>query len=267
MRSIKELSDLTGRVALITGGAGHIGRTIAEGLAELGASIAIVDINADAMREVTSVISEKYGTKCEGLKVDLENEAEIKEIPRRIEERFGSLNIVINNAAFVGENKLEGWVTSFSEQSIETWRRAVEVNLTAAFALTQACTDLLKKSKRGSVINIGSTYGLVGPDMSIYKGTEMGNPAAYAASKGGLIQLTRWLSTVLAPEVRVNSLSPGGVERGQPKTFQSEYVKRTPLKRMASEEDYKGAALYLASDLSSYVTGHNLVVDGGWTAW
>ena len=117
------------------------------------------------------------------------------------------------------------------------------------------------------MINVGSIYGMVGPDMRLYEGTTMGNPAAYAASKGGLLQFTRWLATILAPEVRVNSITPGGVWRNQPEAFHERYKARTPLRRMAHEEDFKGAVAYLASDLSSYVTGHNLLVDGGWTVW
>ena len=267
MSTVNDLMSLNGRVSLITGGAGHIGRTIASGFAELGSSIILLDVNKGMLDEVSFSISKKYGVDCKGIVVDLENEQEIKNVSKMVEDDFGKLNVIVNNAAFVGEKKLKGWVTPFLEQTTETWKRALDVNLTAGFTLIQSCSELMKKSGKGSVINIGSTYGIVGPDMSIYEGTNMGNPAAYAASKGGLIQLTRWLSTVLAPDIRVNSLSPGGVERGQPASFQKEYVKRTPLGRMAKEEDYIGGAVYLASDLSSYVTGHNLVIDGGWTAW
>jgi NAD(P)-dependent dehydrogenase (short-subunit alcohol dehydrogenase family) len=117
------------------------------------------------------------------------------------------------------------------------------------------------------VINIGSIYGLLGPDMRLYDGTEMGNPAYYAAAKGGIVQLTRYWATTLAPEVRVNCVAPGGVWRQQPDSFHERYKSRTPLRRMATEEDLKGAVAYLSSDLSAYVTGHILVVDGGWTAW
>jgi NAD(P)-dependent dehydrogenase (short-subunit alcohol dehydrogenase family) len=141
------------------------------------------------------------------------------------------------------------------------------VNLTAPFFLVQACAKALARSGHGSVINIGSTYGIVGPDMRLYQGTTMGNPAAYAATKGGLMQVTRWLATVMAPKVRVNAVSYGGMKRGQPAAFQRRYVARTPLRRMATEEDAKGAVAFLASDMSAYVTGHNLIVDGGWTAW
>jgi NAD(P)-dependent dehydrogenase (short-subunit alcohol dehydrogenase family) len=267
MRTIQELMNLSGRVALVTGGAGHIGQNMAEAFSEAGAKVILLDREESNSSEVAKSIQDKYGNEVIALNVNLSSEEEIKAVPGKIDEMFGRLDIIVNNAAFVGTSNLEGWVVPYEEQSIDTWRQALEVNLTACFTLIQSCTPLLKKNGKGSVINIGSTYGVVGPDMSIYEGTHMGNPAAYAASKGGLIQLTRWLSTVMAPEVRVNTLTPGGVERGQPESFQKEYIKRTPLKRMASEEDYKGAALFLGSDMSSYITGHNLVVDGGWTAW
>jgi NAD(P)-dependent dehydrogenase (short-subunit alcohol dehydrogenase family) len=150
---------------------------------------------------------------------------------------------------------------------MDTWRMAMEVNLTGVFALVQQCHLLLKKSKKASVINIASIYGFLGPDMGLYKGTGLGNPAAYAASKGGLIQLTRWLSTNLAPDVRVNAISIGGVFRNHKEPFLSRYIKKTPLGRMAREEDILGAALYLAGDASSYMTGQNLIIDGGLSAW
>jgi NAD(P)-dependent dehydrogenase (short-subunit alcohol dehydrogenase family) len=148
-----------------------------------------------------------------------------------------------------------------------TWRRALEVNLTEPFVLIQAAANDLRASGRGSVINVSSIYGLVGPDWRLYDDTSLGNPAAYAASKGGLVQLTRWLATTLAPYVRVNAIAPGGVFRNTPEPFLGRYVARTPLGRMAQEEDIKGAVAYLASDLSAYVTGQCLAVDGGWTAW
>jgi NAD(P)-dependent dehydrogenase (short-subunit alcohol dehydrogenase family) len=129
------------------------------------------------------------------------------------------------------------------------------------------CESALRESGHGSVINVSSIYGVVGPNYGLYEGTALGNPGAYAASKGGVIQLTRWLATTLAPNVRVNCISPGGIERGQNEQFQDRYTALTPLKRMGREEDLKGAVAFLASDLSQYVTGQNLMVDGGWTAW
>jgi NAD(P)-dependent dehydrogenase (short-subunit alcohol dehydrogenase family) len=180
---------------------------------------------------------------------------------------FQRLDILVNCAGLIGAAELPGWGTPFDEQRSDTWRKALEVNLTAAFVLTQASASVLAASGHGSVINVASIYGMVGPDMRLYHGMPMGNPAAYAASKGGLLQLTRWVATALAPRVRVNAITPGGVWRGQPDAFRQRYEERTPLGRMAREEDLKGAVAFLASDLSAYVTGHNLVVDGGWTAW
>lgn len=259
--------DLSGRSALVTGGAGHIGTSFCETLAEAGAKVAVLDIDPDRIEKTVSNLTEKFGIHCTGLAVDLSNEEDVIAAPAQIVNRLGSLDILVNCAAFVGTSNLSGWVTEFEKQSVETWRAALETNLTAAFALIQAATPYLRKSGHGSIINIGSTYGVVGPDMSLYEGTAMGNPAAYAASKGGLTQLSRWLATTLAPDIRVNCISPGGIERGQDQQFIKRYVDRTPMKRMGTEEDMKGALLFLASDMSAYVTGQNLLVDGGWTAW
>ena len=267
MKKISELSNLEGHVALITGGAGNIGSNMAMALDEMGATVVIVDKHEDRCMAVLEKIQKVSDKKHTYFLADLEKEKEVLSIVDSVSKKFGQLDVLINNAAFVGESDLEGFTTPFKDQSIKTWRRALEVNLSVPFLLSQKFAPLLSKNKRGSIINIGSTYGIVGPDMSIYEGTDMGNPAAYAASKGGLIQLTRWLSTILAPDIRVNAISPGGVSRGQPASFQEKYVKKTPLGRMAEESDYIGATVFLASQLSKYVTGSNLVVDGGWTAW
>lgn len=267
MRSLKELMDLRGRVALITGGGGHIGAVVCEALAELGAAIAVLDIGNESCAEVATRIHKTYGVETLPLVIDLSDEMVVKPLPERVLGRFGRLDILVNCAALAGTLQLKGWTDPFLDQRSDTWRLALEVNLTAPFVLVQACASALTASGHGSVVNIGSIYGMVGPDMRLYEETTLGNPAAYAASKGGLLQLTRWLATVLAPKVRVNSISPGGVWRDQPEPFHQRYVSRTPLARMATEEDLKGAIAYLASDLSTYVTGHNLVVDGGWTAW
>ena len=266
-RTLKELMDLQNRVALITGGAGHIGRVLGESLAELGASIAVLDIDQAAADTVAADIAANHIVKAQGLAVDLTDLAAVKSAPARVVEEYGRLDVVIHSAAYGGDTKFPGWAVPFDEQTGEAFERALRVNLTAAFVLAQAARGPLTDSGHGSIVLISSIYGLVGPDMSLYEGTSMANPAGYGASKGGLLQLMRHLATVLAPAVRVNAISPGGVWRQQPKAFHDRYSRRTPLGRMATEEDLKGAAAYLASDLSRYVTGHNLVVDGGWTAW
>lgn len=267
MKSLQELMDLRGRVALVTGGGGHIGAAMCEALAELGSAIVALDMVEESSTEVAKKIHNTYGVETLPLVVDLCDEESVRSVLGKVSGRFGRLDILVNCAALVGTSALQGWTTPFLKQSAATWRLALELNLTVPFMLVQACTEALAASGHGSVINVSSTYGMVGPDMGMYENTTMGNPAAYAASKGGLLQLTRWLATVLAPDIRVNAITPGGVERSQPEAFRERYVARTPLKRMATEEDFKGAVTYLASDLSAYVTGHNLVVDGGWTVW
>jgi len=266
-RSLRQLTDLSGRVALVTGGAGHIGRSLAEALAELGAGICILDLDAAVCEAVARQIASDYGVPVLPLAVDLASEAQVRAAPAPVLAELGRLDVLVNCAALVSSANLTGWTAPFDRQSSDAWRLALEVNLTAPFLLSQACARALEASGHGAIVNIGSLYGIAGPDMRLYEGTRMGNAAAYAASKGGLLQLTRWLATVLAPHVRVNAITPGGLWRDQPEAFCQRYVERTPLSRMGSEEDMKGAVAYLASDLSAYVTGQNLVVDGGFTAW
>lgn len=267
MKTINELASMKNKVALITGGGGHIALAMSEAILESGGRVLLVDMNQDRLDQSKAILEKQFNVQVDCLRIDLENQKEIETVPSYVESHYGRLDVLINNAGFVGDTKLEGWCVPFEDQSIETWRRAVEVNLNSAFYLSKLLTPLMKKTGNASVINVGSIYGMVGPDMGIYEGTTMGNPAAYAASKGGLIHLSKWMSTVLAPDIRVNSMTPGGVFRNQAEAFHAAYLKKTPLKRMATEEDFKGATIYLASNLSSYVTGHNLVIDGGWTAW
>lgn len=267
MKTVKELMDLKGRVVVITGGAGHIGAEMAEALAELGATIVVLDIVQDQSEAVAKRLSRRYGAEALSHVVDLRDAQGIRSVPEFVRKHFGRLDVLINCAAMVGSLELKGWVAPFQEQSLDVWREALEVNLTAPFLLTQACAELLAVSGCGSVVNVSSIYGMVGPDWRLYEGTPMGNPAAYSASKGGLLQLTRWLATTLAPAIRVNAITAGGVYRSTQEPFLSRYLTRVPAGRMATEEDFKGAVAYLASDLSLYMTGQNLVVDGGWTAW
>ncbi len=266
MRNVRTLFDLTGRAAIVTGGAGHIGSAIADALAELGAHVAIVDMDASRARNVASAIGTQHSVQVMPLAVDLEDEASVREIPKRVVDELGRLDVLVNCAALVGTSGLEGWAVPIRSQSVKSWRRALEVNLTAPFVLAQAAMEALGAHNCGAIVNVLSIYGLVGPDERLYEGTPLGNPAAYGASKAGLMQLTRHLATTLAP-IRCNAITPGGVERGQADAFKERYVARTPLGRMAIEEDFKGAAAFLASDASAYVTGQNIVVDGGWTAW
>ena len=265
MRKLRELMDLSGRVALVTGGAGFIGRAVCQALCENGCKVIVMD-RVSQSPELRQLMDEA-NTEISYVEVDLENEASVRAALSEIEDKYHRLDVLINNAAYVANNSLEGWTTNFTNQDIRTWRSALEVNLTSCMVICQSLAPALAASGGGSIINIGSIYGSFGPDWSLYDGTSMGNPAAYAASKGGLIQLSRWLATTLAPHVRVNSVSPGGVARGQPQDFVSRYEAKTPLGRMATEEDFKGIIALLSSDASAYITGQDILVDGGWSAW
>ena len=263
MKKITELASLAGRRAILTGGAGNIGQAVAETLIELGAQVVITDLDKDACRQR----ADELGSNALPLVCDLANEQSTRETVRTAIKSLGGLDILIHCAAYVGTTSIPGWGVPFDQQTVDSWDNALRVNLTSAFVLAQEVHEALCVNGHGSIILFSSIYGMVGPDMGLYADTTMANPAGYGASKGGLLQLTRYLATILAPKVRVNAISPGGVWRNQPEVFQERYQTRTPLRRMAVEEDLKGATAFLASDLSAYVTGQNLVVDGGWTAW
>lgn len=266
MTTINALINLKGRRALITGAAGGLGRIMTQTLAELGADLVLLDCAGTPLAALAEETKKTWAVDVTVRHCDLESQAE-RDVLITDLKQAGRLSILINNAAFVGTSELQGWGVPFAEQSIETWRRALEVNLTAAFHLCQGLAPLLQTSGHGSIINIGSIYGEYGPDWGLYAGIAMSNPAAYGASKGGLLQLTRWLATTLAPVVRINAISPGGIARGQAKEFVQRYEARTPLGRMATEDDFRGAVAFLASDMSAYVTGQNLSIDGGWGVW
>lgn len=226
-----------------------------------------MDLDGPALIQCQREIEAKYKVRVQNFTVDLEDEIQRTDLISKLVTQNKKLNVLVNCAALVGTSNLSGWNENFENQSISTWRRALEVNLTAVFQLCQGLYPTMKKSAGASIINIGSIYGALGPDWRLYKDLNMANPAAYAASKGGLIQLTRWLATTLAPDVRVNAVSPGGIERNQNKEFIARYLSKTPLGRMATEQDLQGVLVFLASDLSSYVTGQNITVDGGWSIW
>jgi NAD(P)-dependent dehydrogenase (short-subunit alcohol dehydrogenase family) len=267
MASVAEKLNLNGSRALVTGATGHLGVAICETLAELGADIVIVDRPGADFSALESMLRANWNLEVHTISCDLEIENERMSMVDQVRSIGSGLNILVNNAAFVGTTDLQGWATPFRDQSVATWRRALEVNLTAVFHLCKELVPLLAAGNNGSIINIGSIYGEYGPDWRLYDGTNLGNPAAYGVSKGGLTQLTRWMATTVAPAIRVNAIAPGGIARNQPQSFVQQYEARTPMGRMATEDDFRGAVAYLASALSAYVTGQVLHVDGGWGVW
>ena len=257
--------DFNGKTLLLTGASGYLGSLIASIFGRCGANLVLIDRNSEGL----SLLSEKLVGICDGSVneyvcdlSDLEQRADIIKII--LERNSSGIDILINNAALVGTSDLEGWCSGFSRQSMRSWREALEVNVTAPFELCQALASGLQKN-HGSVINVSSIYGSKAPKWSMYTATTMSNPAAYGVAKAALDQSTKWLASVLAPSVRVNSIAPGGIYRGQPTEFVNRYCELTPMGRMATEEDLIGTFLFLASNLSSYITGQTIVVDGGWS--
>jgi NAD(P)-dependent dehydrogenase (short-subunit alcohol dehydrogenase family) len=258
---VNDLS-LAGRHGLVTGGFGPLGLALANHLAECGANVLAVDLS----EQIDRVKADELHPRVEPIPCDLLVGVQVDELVARVEKKADGLSFLVNNAAFTGGSGLEGYACSFEEQTDEAFDAALTLNLAVPFRLTRRLTPSLRRSNHGSIVNIASIYGLVGPDLSLYSGTSMGNPAGYAASKGGLIQLTRYLATVLAPEIRVNCINPGGIYRGQEQIFIDRYETRTPLGRMAKEADFTGAVEWLVADSAGYVTGQAISIDGGWTA-
>ncbi len=256
---------MTGFVAAITGGAGHLGQSFAHKLAARGVDVAVLDKNAASGEAFAAELVKTYGGKHSFIEADLMQPETFAAVKNAVEMRYGRLDYLVNNAAFYDDTP--GWGGPFEAEGYEAWMKVMRVNLLAPFFLVQALHALLKTSPDAAIVNIGTMYAVTGPDHGLYEGTDMCNPAAYTASKGGLLSTTRWLSTVLAPEVRVNMVSPGGIERGQNPVFMERYHKRTPLGRMGKESDVSGMVAFLLSPEAAYITGQHIVIDGGWTAW
>lgn len=267
------LFDLSGRVALVTGGAGLLGEQFCRTLAAAGATVAVVDLHAEGAERVVETIRGEGG-QAQAYAVDITDPQAVRAAVEDIVARWGRLDVLVNSAALDPKVSAEGEVRAagaFETFPLETWRLALEVNLTGMFLVTQAAVRPMKAQGKGSIINICSTYGLVGPDQRIYQKPgrpPQYKPVYYTVTKAAVLGFTRYLATYYAgTQIRVNALTPGGVYNGQDEDFVKAYSARAVLGRMARKDEMNGALLFLASDASSYMTGANLVVDGGWTAW
>jgi len=266
-----EIFSLKNKTAIVTGACGLIGKEHCNALSEAGANVIVADIDIDKCSKFAKSLS----NESIGIEVDVTNPDSIKELKNIVLEEFGHIDILVNNAAIndMFENpKAAAEQSKFENYPLELWQKSVDVNLTGVFLCSQILGTEMAKQNSGSIINIASTYGISAPDQSLYikqDGTQsFFKPPAYSATKGAVIMFTKYLAAYWGKNsVRVNALTPGGVENNQDEYFIEKYSARTPLGRMAKPTDYKGALIFLASDASNYMTGTNLVVDGGWTAW
>ncbi len=273
MTNYRALFDLGDKVAVVTGGAGILGTVFCRGLAEFGAAVAVVDVDGEAAAALAAEVTAASGRPAIGAACDVSDPASVAAMVQRVTAELGGIHVLVNNAASKTDDRA-AFLAPLERYSMDTWRRVMAVNLDGMFCVAQAIgARMLAQATGGSIVQIASIYGLLAPDQRIYEGSEylgapLSTPAVYTASKAGVIGLTRHLATCWGDRgIRVNTLTPGGVQSGQNQTFQSRYAARIPLGRMAERDDLVGALVYLASDASRYVTGHNLVVDGGLSAW
>lgn len=272
-KDLSQLFDLTGKTAIVTGGAGIIGTRVCQGLASFGANVVIAELNFEAAVELAEKIKSEMGTDALAVECDVRSPESLSWLVTEVHEKFGGIHILHNNAQ-TKSTDLESFFAPFEEFSLSMWREIMEVNLDGMFLTAQAVGKyMVDQGQGGSVIQTASTYGLVGPDHRIYDGSQymgikINTPPVYVASKAAVVGLTKYLATYWASDnIRVNTLVPGGVESGQNDQFLRNYSDRTPLGRMAQRDEMVGAVVYMASDASSYMTGQMVVVDGGWTSW
>jgi NAD(P)-dependent dehydrogenase (short-subunit alcohol dehydrogenase family) len=274
--SILDRFRLDGRVAVVTGGAGLLGAEFCRTLAEAGAAVVVADIHEEAAEAVARQLN-RNGASAFAFPLDVTRLPSTRELVAETLKRFGRLDILVNSAAldpkFDPQALARGILPGrFEDFPLEIWNQALAVNLTGVFLVTQACVQPMLQQGKGSIINICSTYGLNGPDQRLYvneKGERIGyKPVYYTVTKAGVLGFTRYLAAYYAgTQIRVNALTPGGVYNQHDEHFVRNYSARTILGRMAQKDEMNGALLFLASDASSYMTGANLIVDGGWTAW
>jgi 2-deoxy-D-gluconate 3-dehydrogenase len=276
------LDDLSGRSVIITGGAGLLGREYSRSLAGAGARVVVADLNGTGAEAVAADLRGE-NAEAVGVAVDVTDEASVARLVEAALSAFGRVDGLVNNAALDPKFDRDreqpsplmalARAVAFENYPLELWNRALAVNLTGMFLCARAVAPSMLAQGRGVIVNVSSTYGLVGPDQRLYRSESPDvrpefKPVDYSVTKSGVLGFTRYLAAYWAGTgIRVNTLTPGGVQNDQPPEFVQRYSARTPMGRMARRDEYCGALLFLLSDASSYMTGSNLVVDGGWTAW
>jgi NAD(P)-dependent dehydrogenase (short-subunit alcohol dehydrogenase family) len=261
------LFDLEGRVAIVTGGAGLLASEHAIALHSQGAKVVLADFNEEKCRQAVDALA-KDGVDATAKFCDVTKKESWEKLLDEVVTEFGKVDILVNNAGFTNQSKSANFDASFENFPIEDWNAIMNVNLTGTFLGCQAVGKHMLQNARGSIINIASLYGVVSPNHKIYPGTGISQPVAYSVSKHGVVALTKYLATLWAEKgVRVNALTPGGIFNGHQGLFLERFKQLNPIGRMSDKTELRGGIVFLASDASSHVVGHNLIIDGGWTAW
>lgn len=262
--NFRDKFTLDGKVISITGGCGLIGRAFVEACAQFGANVVIADVGETEPALYAARLEKRYKRKMLGVAIDISNRKSVEELLRGVIHDFGKIDGLVN----CHQNKTAKFFARFEEYTDIDWAAVVETNLTGTFLTCQILGGWMAEHGGGCIVNMPSTYSVVAPNQNLYKGTNMGCPAAYSASKGGIQALSQYLATYWASKgVRVNMITPHGVWNNHEAKFEKNFSRFLPLERMSYNHEVAGALIYLLSDASSFVTGHNLMVDGGWTAW
>lgn len=252
--------DFSKKNVVITGAGGKIGYKLSSYFYEQNANLILIEKNSDKIIFLKNKFKKSNIYNC-----DLEKLSSIKNALKKIKKNFSIIDTIIHTASLVGTSNLTGWNTKFSNQNISNFNKNFKINVCSIFFIVQQLEKNLNKSKNPSIINIGSIYGQKTPDWSIYKNTNINNPAGYSTTKAALLYLTKWLAKTVSPKIRFNMISPGGIEGNQSKIFKNKYIEKVPLKRMTAVEDLIGPTIFLSSEMSKYITGQNIIVDGGFT--
>jgi NAD(P)-dependent dehydrogenase (short-subunit alcohol dehydrogenase family) len=261
------LFDLSGKTAIVTGGGGLLATEHAIALGSYGAKVVLADFNMEKCVAAVEALVQQ-GIDAVAKYCDVTSKESWQKLTAETVAEHGSVDILVNNAGFTNQSKSANFDRGFEDFPLEDWNAIMNVNLTGTFLGCQVTGKQMLLQGKGSIINLASLYGVVSPNHNIYPGTGISQPVAYSVSKHGVVGLTKYIATLWASKgVRVNSLTPGGIFNGHQGLFLERFQQLNPIGRMSDKTELRGAVVYLASDASSHVVGHNLVVDGGWTAW